>query len=87
MVAKDEASGRRSQSALHRSGVTRKLGGTQCDQYGLALIYAEMLTGLHPWRGRGAAQAAQTPDLALLTRKDRAIIQRGAEPGPPASFR
>ncbi len=48
-----------------------KSGALRCDQYSLALIYTEMLTGTHPWRGRGTAWATANPDLGLLPRHDR----------------
>ena len=48
----------------------------RCDQYSLALIYAEMLTGMHPWRGRGTAWAVGNPDLGLLPGEERAVIRR-----------
>ncbi|HWY88880.1 MAG TPA: PilZ domain-containing protein, partial [Gemmataceae bacterium] len=54
----------------------RRNRGIQCDQYSLALIYTEMLTGRHPWRGRSGAEGARNPDLALLNRQDRAVIER-----------
>ncbi len=59
--------------------------GRGCDQYSLALIYAEMLTGVHPFGGispvanrlRGAA-----PDLARLAELDREVITRALDPDP-----
>jgi hypothetical protein len=62
--------------------LVRKIRGPQCDQYSLALIYAEMLTGLHPWRGREVAAAPRDADLGLLPEKDRAVIERALSHDP-----
>jgi len=54
----------------------RKSRGPRCDQYSLALIFAEMVTGQHPFHGRGSDKAGRRPDLSLLPQSDREIIQR-----------
>jgi serine/threonine protein kinase len=54
-----------------------------CDQYSLALVYAEMLTGHHPYRGRTPMGAAVTdPDLSPLPDRDREVIARALRPDP-----
>jgi serine/threonine protein kinase len=56
-----------------------------CDQYSLALIYAEMLTGVHPFQGRGAEdyiRAGAEADLARLPELDRQVIARALHPDP-----
>src|SRR5262249_5076467 len=51
-----------------------------CDQYSLALICCEMLTGTLPRRGRTAAR--ERPDLAALAEADRAALARALDPDP-----
>jgi serine/threonine protein kinase len=51
------------------------------DLFSLALIYQEMLTGIHPWRGPSAPRAAQSRrvpklDLDHLNGLDRAVIAK-----------
>lgn len=56
-----------------------------CDQYSLALIYAEMLTGVHPFRGRPASDTTRSraiPDLHKLPEQDQAVIARALETDP-----
>jgi serine/threonine protein kinase len=62
------------------------------DVYSLALIYQEMLTGIHPMkksmsggRGRAVARAGQ-PDLDLLPADDRPIVARALHPSPDHRF-
>ncbi len=50
------------------------------------IIYAEMLTGLHPWRNRPAVSGAADPDLGMLAKKDQAIVQRALSPNPRRRF-
>jgi hypothetical protein len=64
----------------------RKVHGPGCDQYSLALIYAEMLSGQHPWRGRGTTADVRNPDLGLLPDNDRVVIQRALDADPRARF-
>lgn len=52
--------------------LAQRVRGPHCDQYSLALIYAEMLTGIHPLRSRSGS--ARTPDLGLLPEHDRNVI-------------
>ncbi len=61
----------------------QKTVGPRCDQYSLALIYAEMVTGRHPWRGR---DGTLHPDLTLLTMKDQEVIQRALSADPQDRF-
>jgi serine/threonine protein kinase len=63
-----------------------------CDQYSLAVIFLEMLTGLHPFRGqsrprRGGSNSRGVPNLALLTPADREIMTRALDPNPERRFR
>ena len=69
-------------------GITPKYGApevlcgavhTRSDQYSLALVYQEMLTGTFPFAGRTSAQImlqhmSGTPDLSGLPESDRAAI-------------
>src|SRR4029077_2881173 len=48
------------------------------DQVSLALIYAEMLTGIHPYRGNKRAQ----PELAALPPLDQEVIARALHMDP-----
>ena len=62
--------------------------GRTSDQYSLALIFAEMLTGQHPFQGlnaaarRGAARSAAAPNLERLAPVDREVIARALHPDP-----
>jgi serine/threonine protein kinase len=56
-----------------------------CDQYSLALIYAEMLTGVHPFRGASPqvyVPRGTAPDLARLSELDREVVARALRPNP-----
>jgi serine/threonine protein kinase len=56
-----------------------------CDQYSLAMIYAEMLTGVHPFRGLGPRAympKKMTPDLDRLSELDREVIRKALDPDP-----
>jgi serine/threonine protein kinase len=62
------------------------------DQYSLALIYQELLCGLHPFRHLGARQLGNPrfrsePDLALLPAADRAALLRALHPDPARRHR
>jgi serine/threonine protein kinase len=60
-----------------------------CDQYSLALVYAEMLTGVHPFRGLGPQSYLKTqtaPDLDRLPEVDRAVIRRALDVDPGKRF-
>jgi serine/threonine protein kinase len=58
--------------------------GPGTDQYSLALVYAEMLTGTHPLRGQTGPQAPPVTDadLGRLPETDRAAVARALEPSP-----
>jgi serine/threonine protein kinase len=53
-----------------------------CDQYSLALVYQELLTGAHPFRGRHRAGGEGRPDLEPLPPGDREVIGRALDPDP-----
>ena len=62
-----------------------------CDAYSLALIYAEMLTGFHPFRNRlrsraAAAGAPANPDLDWLPAADQDAIAQALDPEPRERF-
>jgi serine/threonine protein kinase len=62
-----------------------------CDQYSLALIFQEMLTGVHPFRGqprpRGSGDRFRAkPDLELLGPEDRAVIGRALSAEPDRRY-
>ncbi|MFQ3651354.1 MAG: protein kinase [Gemmataceae bacterium] len=62
-----------------------------CDQYSLALLYQELLVGLHPFRNLNARQMANpqlrgTPDVSLLPRPDRAVVLRALSNDPVKRF-
>jgi hypothetical protein len=57
------------------------------DQYSLALVYVELLTGRFPYNGRTATQlllqhVAGTPDLSPLPESDRAVVARAMAKEP-----
>jgi hypothetical protein len=59
--------------------------GETSDQYSLALIYQELLVGVHPFRNLNARQLASPrlrgePDLALLPASDRPVVLRALHP-------
>jgi len=56
-----------------------------CDQYSLALIYAEMLTGVHPFQGLSPQvylSRKLAPNLDRLPDVDRDVIARALHPDP-----
>jgi serine/threonine protein kinase len=64
----------------------------ECDQYSLALIYQEVLTGVHPFRNLNQRQMATvrlrgSPDVGLLPAIDRPIIMRALHLDPDQRFR
>ena len=80
---------------LHADYAARELRGgcvsAYCDQYSLALIFAEMLTGVHPVRGsngRRSCVARQQGALQLeyLSEADRPILGRALDPHPQRRF-
>jgi serine/threonine protein kinase len=69
-----QRNGRYSAPELFKRTVSRS-----SDQYSLALIYAEMLTGVHPFRGQNPLNARRKmmpPDLGALPDLDREVIAR-----------
>jgi hypothetical protein len=62
--------------------------GPATDQYSLALIYAEMLTGAHPLRGQTGPRAPRlaAADLARLPEGDRAAVAQALDPSPQRRF-
>jgi serine/threonine protein kinase len=61
--------------------------GTACrnaDQFSLAVIYCEMLTGCHPFGGKSARSVAagQRPDLDLVPAREREVLTRALAPDP-----
>jgi hypothetical protein len=63
----------------------------QSDQYGLAIVYQEMLTSALPFSGRTAAQLAKQhtstpPRLTSLPDADQAIIAKALEKSPDDRF-
>ncbi len=58
-----------------------------CDQYSLAVMYQELLTGFHPFRGRSRAPNGNgrgdiEPDLHALPSADRAAVARALHINP-----
>jgi hypothetical protein len=65
--------------------------GRHCDQYSLALIYLELLTGSPPFRCLSPRQLTSArlrgqPDLSLLSGLDRPVLQRALHPEPERRF-
>lgn len=61
------------------------------DQYSLAVVYQEMLTGQMPFDGKTAAQLAMQhgssdPDLSALPPRDRSIMRRALAKSPTQRF-
>lgn len=61
------------------------------DQYSLAVVYQELLTGVRPFSGRTIAQLAtqhmhSAPELAPLLPADRPIVARALEKNPDRRF-
>lgn len=64
---------------------------TQSDQYSLALVYQEMLTGCFPYSARSAQQmmmqhVAGEPDLSSLPAGDRAPVAKALAKSPDLRF-
>jgi serine/threonine protein kinase len=65
--------------------------GRRSDQYSLALIYQELLTGIHPFRNVHPRQLALPrhrgkPDLSLLPTADRAVIAQALHLDPDCRY-
>jgi eukaryotic-like serine/threonine-protein kinase len=63
----------------------------QCDQYSLAIVYMELLTGVRPFNGRNIRQLAmqhmaEEPDLRPLPEHDRAAVARALAKDPAKRF-
>src|SRR5215471_6350265 len=64
---------------------------SQSDQYSLAIVYQEMLTGILPFPGRTAAQLANQhlqaqPQLASLSAHDRQVVAKALAKAPTERF-
>ncbi len=60
---------------------------SRTDQYSLALIYAELATGVHPLRGHGEKSTAKGKlDLALLSSGERDVLTKSLSAKPPDRF-
>jgi hypothetical protein len=62
-----------------------------CDQYSLAMVFCELLTGLHPFRGQSLQRLAKgrerpRPALDLLTAGDRSVVVRALDLDPERRF-
>lgn len=92
---------------LERSGASGLLGGVTplyappetfngkisftCDQYSLAIVYQELLTGQRPFNGKNVRQLAQQhlkepPELRALPESERAIVGRCLAKDPDKRF-
>lgn len=63
-----------------------------CDQYSLALIYQELLVGVHPFRHLNTRQSllprkGTMPDVALLPGPDRPVVLQALSDEPERRFR
>jgi serine/threonine protein kinase len=63
----------------------------RADQYSLALIFQEMLTGAHAFRNLNARQMANArrrgnPDLGMLPATDRVVVHRALHQDPERRF-
>ncbi|MBY0230146.1 MAG: protein kinase, partial [Gemmataceae bacterium] len=56
--------------------------GPACDQYSLALIYHEMLTGAYPAPGKARPGETAVPDVTRLPESDRMLVARALHPDP-----
>jgi serine/threonine protein kinase len=62
-----------------------------CDQYSLAIVYQELLTGQRPFNGTNVGQLIMqhlraTPNLASLPAAEREVIARALSKSPDARF-
>ncbi len=92
---------------LERSGASSMMGGvtplysapetltgglsTRCDQYSLAIVYQELLTGQRPFNGKNARQLAQQhineePELRSLPEAERPVVGRALAKDPAKRF-
>lgn len=61
------------------------------DQYSLAIVYCELLTGKRPFNGKNVRQLAlqhmtEAPDLSMLPEADRPIVARALAKDPDERF-
>lgn len=61
------------------------------DQYSLAVVYVELLTGRRPFAGKNIRQLAlqhmsEAPDLSMLPEADRPVVARALAKDPDARF-
>jgi serine/threonine protein kinase len=61
------------------------------DQYGLAIVYVQMLTGMLPFNANNVAQLASlhlrgVPDLAALPKRQRTVIARALSKDPAQRY-
>jgi serine/threonine protein kinase len=62
-----------------------------CDQYSLAIVYQEMLTGARPFHGRNIHEVVMqrimgSPDLSSLPEHDRPVVARALAKNPTERF-
>src|SRR5262249_9532746 len=63
-----------------------------CDQFSLALLFQELLTGAHPFRNLNPRQKANPrlrgkPDLNMLPGTDRPVVLKALDADPQRRFR
>src|SRR5207237_1142709 len=61
------------------------------DQYSLAIVYIELLTGLRPFSGKNIRQLAlqhmtEEPDLSMLAEVDRAVLAKALAKNPDERY-
>lgn len=61
-------------------------GEPASDQYSLAIVYVEAVTGVHPRRGRGPAALKAAPDLDLVPARERPVLARALDDDPAARY-
>jgi serine/threonine protein kinase len=70
--------------------LTQKSDSPASDQYSLALIYAELLTGVYPRPSRSGArpglESASRPDVGRLPVTDREAVARALHPEPQRRY-
>jgi serine/threonine protein kinase len=54
-----------------------------CDQYSLAVLYQEMLTGTHPHAGQRSSRSRGKIDVSPLPAHDRPVVARALDRDPP----
>jgi serine/threonine protein kinase len=64
---------------------------SSCDQYSLAIVYQELLTGVRPFNGKNVRQllmqhCTAEPDLEALPESDRAVVARALSKEPGQRF-